>query len=323
LSAFRAPEVKGEYPDVNGCGYIAYPIRGTGTFRPEGVYAMGSVDWISFVWIVWEVGSSLVTQVWLRPLTTPEWISAGIGIVFGFAILFAEFRGRVANLKSSEEDRQKYEKDRMDLKLDIARVTFFNEGAFATVGHELNALRAGGSQDTQEIITRIQQVMAKPPILKPQILYVCAPETLNPPSGNLYTHLRFRNRPSGRAALDVEARIKWATENGQELLSLLGKWQEVRWDLGRAMYPANGIDLAPDDKEHGLDLCIRKPNSPDFYAVDIQGAALRNSYVADCLLKSGTYKVFVKLSCDGFAEKLVFQVKLEGTNPPRVDLVDA
>jgi hypothetical protein len=171
--------------------------------------------------------------------------------------------------------------------------------------------------ETQEIIARIQQVM-----VKPQIFYVRAPETLNEPSGNLYTHLRFRNRPSGRAAVDVEARIRWNTENGQELLALLGKWQEVRWNLGRAMYPANGINLAPDDREHALDLCIRKQNSSDFYAVDIQGAALQNSYAADCFLKSGIYKVFVKLSCDGYAAKFVFKVVLEGTNPPQIALID-
>lgn len=173
------------------------------------------------------------------------------------------------------------------------------------------------SQEIQGIICRIQQVM-----VKPQIRYVRAPETLNQPSGNLYTHLRFRNRPPGRDALDVEARIRWATENGQELLALLGKWQEVWWKLGRAMHPANGIKLASDDKEHALDLCIRKPNSPDFYAVDIQGAAEQNSYVPDCLLKSGTYNVFVSLSCDGYVEKFVFKVALDGTNPPQVALID-
>jgi len=154
-------------------------------------------------------------------------------------------------------------------------------------------------------------------ICRPQIVYDHTAEMFNEGDGNLYTHLWFRNRVIGRAAHNAVALITWTSESDEKLFSLTGKWREVPYDLGPAIYAANRIDLLPNDEPRALDLCIRKPDSADCYALSVESPH-RGPYAEDRRLIPGTYNIKVTLSCDGYLEDFRFKIAKWGSSPIEV-----
>jgi hypothetical protein len=195
--------------------------------------------------------------------------------MFAFLILLAEFRIRRAADKERSDERFARERDRGDFKADIARLGGYQEGAFPKIGKQLDTLIANATSETQTKIIAIRTEMAEAPSLRPQIVYDRTAEQRNKGDDNLYTHLWFRNQPTGRAARDVRARIIWTPEKDETLFVLIAKWQEVPYNLGRAIHAANRIDLPSGNRAHALDLCIRTtPDAAEFYALDVQSPKL-------------------------------------------------
>jgi hypothetical protein len=152
---------------------------------------------------------------------------------------------------------------------------------------------------------------------RPQIVYDHFADERN--MANIYTHLWFRNEPTCGAAWDVVARITWTPKNkrGHVLFAGNAKWKEIRWNLGRAIYAANHIDLANDGKPHALDLCVRKAAAFECYWLDIESSNI-GAFHPDRLIQPGIYDVYVEFSCDGYAAQFRSEVEITGTAPPHV-----
>jgi hypothetical protein len=282
---------------------------------------MGSVDWISAAWVLWEIVYIVYAAAWeKRVVTTPEWITAGLGVMFAFLILFAEFQTRRAADKELSDERIGRERDRGDFKADIARLGGYQEGAFPKIGKQLDILIANANAETQAKIATIRTEMAEAPSLRPQIVYDHSAEQRNRGDANLYTHLWFRNEASGRVARDVVARITWTSETDKGLFAVNAKWQEVPYNLGPAIYAANRIDFPSDGSKHALDLCIRTPDAAEFYALDIESPN-RGAFAQDRRLQPGIYNAFVELSCEGYSVSFRFKVQKDGNEPPQATLI--
>jgi hypothetical protein len=79
------------------------------------------VDWISAIWVVWEVAYILYAVLWeRRTVTTPEWITTGLGVLFAFAILLFEFRRRIAETKHEGDARVEHANELADAKREAA-----------------------------------------------------------------------------------------------------------------------------------------------------------------------------------------------------------
>jgi hypothetical protein len=196
----------------------------------------------------------------------------------------------------------------------------YQEGAFPKIGKQLDILNANANPETQAKIATIKTEIAEAPSLRPQIVYDHAAEQRNRGDSNLYTHVWFRNEPSGRVARDVVARIAWTSETAKNLFAVNAKWQEVPYNLGPAIYTANRIDFPPDGTKHALDLCIRKPDGAEFYALDIESPS-RGAFIQDRRLEPGIYNAFVELSCEGYSGSFRFKVQKDGNEPPQVMLI--
>ena len=139
---------------------------------------------------------------------------------------------------------------------------------------------------------------------RPWLVYDHFADEHNQSNGFVYTHLWFRNEPTGGAAWDVVGRITWTPKNRDQVLAAgNGKWQEVPWNLGRAIYAANHIDFANDGKPHALDLCVRKPPAFEFCWLDVEssrrGAIAQTGYYSRgfmmstwSFLATGTLRTF-------------------------------
>lgn len=195
------------------------------------------------------------------------------------------------------------------------------EGANPRIGEQLDNLIANAAAETPVKITTIGTEMAGPPSLRPLIVYDHSAERRNRGDGNLYTHIWFRNEPNGGVARDVVARISWTCEADKGLFAVDAKWQEVPYDLGRpAIYAANRVNFLSDGTKHALDLCIRKPNGTEFYALDIE-APNRDAFGQDRRLQPGIYTAFVELSCEGYSGSFRFKVQKDRNEPPQVTLL--
>jgi hypothetical protein len=176
--------------------------------------------------------------------------------------------------------------------------------------------------ETRSEIAGIRAELKNAPAPRPQIVYDHSAERRNRGDANLYTHLWFRNEPSGRVARDVVARITWNSETGKGLFAVDAKWQEVLYNLGPAIYAANRIDFPSDGTKHALDLCIREPDAAEFYALDIESPN-RGAFAQDRQLQTGIYSAFVELSCEGYSGSFRFRVQKDGNEPPQVTLIDS
>jgi hypothetical protein len=123
------------------------------------------VDWISAAWVVWEVAFAVYTQIWLHPLTTPEWIMAASGILFAFAILFAEFRGRLAREKQTADESFEHAKEVAEAKLDRATSHANLSGKVELAAILQNAqfqeLRGVTNTTDQSVVTTIEVATTK------------------------------------------------------------------------------------------------------------------------------------------------------------------
>jgi len=79
------------------------------------------VDWISAAWVVWEVAYILYAELWQgRTVTPPEWITLGSGMLFALAILFVEFRRKIADERRDAEARLDHANELAEIKRDAA-----------------------------------------------------------------------------------------------------------------------------------------------------------------------------------------------------------
>jgi hypothetical protein len=79
------------------------------------------VDWISAIWVVWEIVYILYAIFWeQRTVTTPESITTGLGVLFAFAILFFEFRRRISEEKRDANARIEHATELADAKREAA-----------------------------------------------------------------------------------------------------------------------------------------------------------------------------------------------------------
>jgi hypothetical protein len=132
-----------------------------------------------------------------------------------------------------------------------------------------------------------------------------------------YTHLWFRNRPTGRPAYDVAARITvWSGDGAiRQLFSSEGKWMGVSHDQGVGIHQINTMNLLPNDASHGLDLFIRPRGAPDCYVVfadSVYRGFRRKKY---CVPPS-YYYVKVTLACEGYTHDFRFSVRNNEQDQP-------
>jgi hypothetical protein len=142
--------------------------------------------------------------------------------------------------------------------------------------------------------------------LQPQIVYDRLTEVLNGHDGNLYTHLWFHNA-SAAAAHKLIPHITWYSD-GKTLFSFVGKWRDTRFDLGpKAIRGANTLDFLPHSEPRALDLCIRRPESADSYALSIESPRT-NVFVDHRKIVPGRYEIKVLLSSDSYSIDFRFDV---------------
>lgn len=125
---------------------------------------MGSVDWISGVWVLWEIVYILYAAAYeKRVVTTPEWITAGAGVMFAFLILFAEFRTRRAADKELSDERVGREREKGDLKAQIERLYGFNQGTSQRFGQQLDRLAETKPEFKEEATKLKEELKAQDP----------------------------------------------------------------------------------------------------------------------------------------------------------------
>jgi hypothetical protein len=172
----------------------------------------------------------------------------------------------------------------------------------------------GGPNFVQRIMTAWRKVG-----FRPRIVFANAALDRNKWDHNLYTHLWFRNEPDGGDAWDVRPRIMWTPKDKMEILFTgNAKWAKTAWNLGALIKEANRVDLPNDGTLRALDLCVRKPDVPDFYALDIESPQ-KGHFRPDRLLQPGFYDVYVTLSRDDYAAYFRFEVEVQaGSEMPKV-----
>jgi uncharacterized protein YecA (UPF0149 family) len=84
--------------------------------------------WITFVWILWEIGFVVYMAVGVRPLTPAEWILAGVGAAVATAALVAEFLEREKRITAAADEKANHAKELADARLDHATGNAYQSG---------------------------------------------------------------------------------------------------------------------------------------------------------------------------------------------------
>ncbi len=134
-----------------------------------------------------------------------------------------------------------------------------------------------------------------------------------------YTHLVFRNRPSGRTARDVAARITFLKPGfPMEMFAVDAKWYEVPHTLGRGILSVNKIELPANNSPHPLDLLIRAPSAADCFGLHVD-SSYRDTFAPQYRVPPGDYKIKVTLSCEGYTQDFWFDLRNHGSPPVMVN----
>lgn len=110
------------------------------------------VDWISAIWVLWEVVGNAYVQIWVRPLTPPEWINAVAGVLFGLTILFVEYKRRITEAEMQADQRVKHAEEVAEIKLEAAK-NHANLSGQIQMSAQINTLLQGATFQHLERIT--------------------------------------------------------------------------------------------------------------------------------------------------------------------------
>jgi hypothetical protein len=279
---------------------------------------MASVDWISAAWVLWEVLSIVwIAAVEKRVVTTPDWITAGVGIVFAFTIMAVELRARNASdralgderlgrAREVADERLARAKEAADLKADIARLTGYQEGAFPNLARGLRGIEDKITDpQSKAAVSELRQEVEQ--LQKPAIGYDSFDDRIfvwrNGDKPH-YVHAWFRNEPTGVAARDAAAKLSWwdaEDTSGKPLFTCDGKWQNALRE--------KPIDILPNNASHPLDLFVYKPEEGWHYALSSLIQPVDERY----RLHLEIYKVKVTISCEGYSKDFFFQVVIKPT----------
>jgi hypothetical protein len=271
---------------------------------------MGSL--VTAFWILFDVAICLRTGFMTAPFSWLEWgLWAFVGTALAiFAVIVghqdskkhdAEIAG--LNKKLTEQGERQIEQKGISL------------GVATAIGRGLDeiASKLTDPQSKAEI-SELRQEVEK--VQSPSIVYDSFDETpvLHGDGKKYnYTHLWFRNEPTGGMARDVAARITWwdaRYPTPKPMLFADAKWYEVPHDLGRRIHAENAIDLLPNNASHGLDLLIRELGAVESRALHVDSAirALDDRFH----VHPGIYKVKVTISCEGYTKDFWFRVATGG-----------
>ncbi len=274
---------------------------------------------LPMLWIVFDVVICLPAASISTPMSSIEVALWGaVGLALGIVALVSSW----SEMKRAHSEEVKYERDRGELRTEIAKGSSFNEGAFWSIGRRLEEFSKSPLPHIQEKVAAVRTELAEIPALKPHIVYDGYDEvSVKHGDGSLfkYAHLFFRNEPTGSSMLDAAARTEFLEYvYGAPLFLVDAKWQEVPHDLGRGTRAANKIDLLPNKSSHPLDLVVRAPGSADCYALQVESPS--NWKDERYRLAQGLYRARVTISCQGFTETFLFQVLNDGKNVQVLEL---
>jgi hypothetical protein len=259
---------------------------------------VGTVDWISAVWVLWEIAYIVYAAAWEgRTVTTPEWISFGVGLMFAFLILLAEFRTRGAADRELAAEKFARLQEHGELKTELARSFAYNQGAFQSVGRQFDVLALTRPELRADFDKIKEQIEPR----QPALIYDGFDDTPYTWRSNgqsyQYVHLKFRNEPTGVRASEAAAKLSWWDSEQRLLFSVDGKWEKA--EKGRP------IDFSPNNASHGLDLFIyHEPEEDWCFGLSDVNQPIDEKY----RLRSGSYKVKVTISCEGYTEDFWFKV---------------
>jgi hypothetical protein len=261
---------------------------------------------LPILWIAFDAAICLRTGTMSTPMSWNEIAAWGFGgLLVGVMALVAGWRER----EHSHKQEIKYEQDRSDLRIEIAKFGSFNQGAFLSVSQKLDEVTAANPQ-IQDKVTEVRAELAGIQKHAPQIVYDGYDEIpVRHGDGKYYkyTHLFFRNEPTGSAMLDAAARTEFLEfVYGASLFHIDAKWQDTPHDLGRGLRAANKIDLLANKSSHPLDLIIRPPDASDCFALHVESP--NGWHDERYRLAQGLYRARVTLSCQGYSESFLFQI---------------
>jgi hypothetical protein len=92
---------------------------------------MPAIIFVTFFWIIWDVGFSIWSAVVSGPLTTKEWIWLGSGLAFAVFALLAEWR----EWKARDRAEKAHNEETAALNIKLTQLQSYNEGAFTALGN--------------------------------------------------------------------------------------------------------------------------------------------------------------------------------------------